>query len=210
MRNILIILLVIISYDLYSQSKEAEILYYEGLLKQKNKDFVGAIEDFNKALELTMIDSVKLEIIMARADNKRFLKDAVGAISDYTKVLNLNSDDEIAHYCYKMRGNMKMEKEDYRGAILDFSKIIEKNKNDCEANYFRGLSYGSIENYSDAILDLNQAIRFCEDEKKARAYLFLGICWNALGDKETGCLNFSKAGELGIEEAYKKITEYCN
>jgi len=31
-----------------------------------------------------------------------------------------------------------------------------------------------------------------------------------LGQKESGCLDLSKAGELGSEKAYEVIKEFCN
>lgn len=47
-------------------------------------------------------------------------------------------------------------------------------------------------------------------EKSSKAYFARGICNNFLGLKENGCLDLSKAGELGHEEAYEAIKEYCN
>jgi hypothetical protein len=31
-----------------------------------------------------------------------------------------------------------------------------------------------------------------------------------LGQKESGCLDLSKAGELGSEKAYESIKQFCN
>jgi hypothetical protein len=31
-----------------------------------------------------------------------------------------------------------------------------------------------------------------------------------IGDKNGGCLDLSKAGELGIEKAYEIIKKFCN
>jgi hypothetical protein len=37
-----------------------------------------------------------------------------------------------------------------------------------------------------------------------------GIIKHSLGDENGGCLDLSKAGELGYTPAYKVISEYCN
>ena len=46
--------------------------------------------------------------------------------------------------------------------------------------------------------------------KDADAYLNRGIDKLILGQKDSGCLDLSKAGELGIEGAYETIRELCN
>ena len=42
------------------------------------------------------------------------------------------------------------------------------------------------------------------------AYWRRGTAKIRLGLKESGCLDFSKAGELGEQEAYNEINKYCN
>jgi tetratricopeptide (TPR) repeat protein len=208
LKNIFTLIFIIVSFNYYSQSKEALIQHYEGLLKLKNNNFEAAIKDFNNVLELNPSDSILIQTFFYRGHCKGMLDDNTGAIIDYTKALQLNPNEDIKDYCYKKRGACKMLLDDYRGAVLDYSKILEKNKNDCIANYSRGLCYGVLGNHSDAIIDLNQAVRFCDD-KKSEAYYYLGMSWIALGDINGGCINFSKAGELGSEKAYKSISEYC-
>ena len=41
-------------------------------------------------------------------------------------------------------------------------------------------------------------------------YINRGLAKLGLGQKDSGCLDFSKAGELGYSEAYQSIKEYCN
>lgn len=42
------------------------------------------------------------------------------------------------------------------------------------------------------------------------AYYNRGLVLIYLKDKEKGCMDMSKAGELGIEDAYKVISKYCD
>ena len=58
-----------------------------------------------------------------------------------------------------------------------------------------------------AIEDNNKAIELNPDY--ALAYLNRGAAKYNLGDKNGGCLDFSKAGELGYEDAYDLIKKYC-
>ena len=74
---------------------------------------------------------------------------------------------------YYYRGNSKFKLYDYIGAIDDYSRSIELNPNNKMSYFNRGLSK----------LGLKQ--------------------------KENGCLDLSKAGELGFEFAYEVIKEKC-
>ena len=72
----------------------------------------------------------------------------------------------------------------------------------------RGKSYGSIEQIDKALADYNKAIEL--DPNYASAYLNRGNAKLLLNQKDSACLDFSKAGELGNESAYESIKENCN
>ena len=40
--------------------------------------------------------------------------------------------------------------------------------------------------------------------------LMRGVCKINLGNKDSGCLDLSRAGELGSENAYEFIADLCN
>ncbi len=42
------------------------------------------------------------------------------------------------------------------------------------------------------------------------AYYNRGLAKIQLGQKNSGCLDLSKAGELGVDKVYEVIREYCN
>ncbi len=60
---------------------------------------------------------------------------------------------------------------------------------------------GAIQDYTKAI-ELNP--------QYAEVYHNRGLTKLYLGQKDSGCLDLSKAGELGYYEAYDAIKEYCN
>ena len=59
-----------------------------------------------------------------------------------------------------------------------------------------------------AIQDCTSAIKL--SPKHAEAYYVRGLIKHSLGDENSGCLDLSKAGELGYTQAYKVISDYCN
>ena len=76
-------------------------------------------------------------------------------------------------------------------------------------DYFNsGNAKANLKDYRGAILDFNKAIEL--NPKLASAYLGRGLAKILLGQKDDGCLDLSKAGELGEASAYETIKELCN
>jgi len=116
--------------------------------------------------------------------------------------INFNTDDAFYY-----RAICKKELKDYRGAISDFDKIELKFNKSAEFYLKRGGAKYYLEKYADAKLDFTKSLSI---EKSSYTYFGRGICNIFLGLKESGCLDLSKAGELGHEQAYEAIKEYCN
>ena len=63
--------------------------------------------------------------------------------------------------------------------------------------------------YEDAIKDIDNAIKLFP--KEGLFYATRGLAKiNINSLKDSGCLDFSKAGELGYKEAYEVIKGVCN
>lgn len=133
-------------------------------------------------------------------------------ISDYTKAIEFKPN---MPQLYQERGSEKdkMEIGDYRGAIADYTKAIELDPNDHTSYRRRGFSKAELKDHSGAIVDYNKALELTpknDDESMAVAYYFRGLSKIAINQKDSGCLDLSKAGELGFSYAYESIKEHCN
>ena len=64
-----------------------------------------------------------------------------------------------------------------------------------------------MKDYNGAIKDYNLAIEI--NPKFSRAYYHRGLTKLILDQKDSGCLDLSKASELGDAEAYDAIKKYC-
>ena len=106
--------------SLSSKTKEQQnsyLKYYSsGNSKYELQDYYGAVEDYNKAIEL---DPNFIKAYINRGNSKVKLKDYVSAIEDYSSALKLNQNYTIA---YDNRGFSKYKLNDKNGACLDWNK----------------------------------------------------------------------------------------
>lgn len=115
--SILIILSLFIITKTYSQT--AVDYYNEGVAKEKLSDHIGAIAEYNKAIE---INPKFADAYYGRAASKIELRDHRGAIADYTKTIELNPKHARA-YCG--RGMAKIIIDQKESGCLDLSKSGE-------------------------------------------------------------------------------------
>ena len=117
------------------------------------------------------------------------------------------------------RGFSKYEIGDYQGAIADLSRCIEMQKSDNAKNHSRedymlnvliekrGESKLMVNDLRGALNDFNEVIRI---EPNSNVYIKMGSVKHELGDMNGACNSWSKAGELGNDEAYNLIQSFCN
>lgn len=131
--------------------KSGRIKYYP------NEDYQGAIDDFNKAIEL---DSTNAKAYYYRGRAKRLIHNNQNyqreAILDYNKAIELNPKFEEA---YNWRGieYLFMYSKPSK-AIEDFSKIIALNPKNAEAYYYRGCAKNILGQKDKACIDFKKAL----------------------------------------------------
>lgn len=178
----------------------------------KEKDILGAIADYSKVIELDDASTEMSNYYHYKCYHQRgfakyfYLKDYKGAIADFNEAIKINPDCESV--VFMNRGDAKNELQDYRGAILDYSKAIEIDPNNYNYYYMRGNSKYDLKDYSGALSDYSTAIEIIPSFSPL--YYNRGLCKIYLGQKDSGCLDLSKAGELGNSKAYETIKELCN
>jgi len=158
---------------------------------------------------VSMAHSQTVEQYESSGYAKHLSKNYAGAIADFTKAIEI---DPTRDESYNHRGNAKAKLEDYRGAILDYTKSIEFCPIELISSpYFnRGVAKAKLEDYRGAILDFNKVIESDPPSfTNAATYYHRGLAKLNLGLKDSGCLDLSKAGELGHADAYDTISESC-
>jgi tetratricopeptide (TPR) repeat protein len=226
---------LILFSDVIDKYPETGIAYNNrGNVLRDQNDFQGAMEDYDKAIELNYDDAYNNRGIL-----KNRMNDYKGAIDDFDRALRAKSDREIAHY---NRGIAKLNLEDFSGAVEDFSKAIEINPQYSDAYNNRGfvryeklsdfagaisdfdtaISLSPAEpdiyynrgnakmlagNYKSSIMDYNKALQIKPDYREA--YFNKGVALLRMKQILPACKNWEKALDLGAADAAKPIQMYC-
>lgn len=156
-------------------------------------------------ITISNCQSQKVETYFKSGLLKAEIQDYRGSIIDFTKVIELKPDNSIA---YDNRGMSKAKLQDYRGAIADYNKAIEIDPDYARPYYNRGVSKAQLQDYRGALADFTTSIVI--DPDYADAYYGRGLSKFTLDQKDSGCLDLSKAGELGYPKAYDAIKILCN
>lgn len=124
-KNSLILILLFLSFQSYSQNyieeqkRKNESTHYNnsGIMKYSQKDYMGAMIDFNKAIEINPKNGTAYA---NRGQMKSDLGDYKGAIVDYNKSLEIGTEGVYARRAYA-----KKALKNYKGAIEDYNKAIK-------------------------------------------------------------------------------------
>jgi tetratricopeptide (TPR) repeat protein len=173
------------------------------------KDYKSSIDDYSKVIELRPYRYHG--DYSSRGISKSYMGDNAGAISDITQAIELNPNDELY---YAIRADKKIKLEDYRGSIEDLKlaiELFEKSNSSyrLKVNYYANLatSKARLNDFEGAIESYSNAIKY--NIKDSYSYYHRGLTRLIVGEKESGCLDLSKAGELGYQKAYDAIKQYC-
>jgi tetratricopeptide (TPR) repeat protein len=180
------------------------------------QDFAEAINNFDKAIEIdpacipayfcrAAVRYKQLEYQEQANASQDELADALsiqfnlgnvaGQVSQTTSAVGGNKRDNLSSYTYEM-------------ILRDYNTVIQKDPSFTFAYFNRANLLCSQRDYKAAILSYNDAIR--RDPEFAEAYFNRGLARLSQGDTKRGIADLSKAGELGIIDAYniiKRMTE---
>ena len=203
-----------------------------GINKAKERDFEGAIENFDRAIK---INPDYADAYNNRANVRHELGDDPGAIEDYTEAILLNP------HCADFHNNLGIissNSDDYRGARVAHTRAIQLNPRYAQAYNDRGVNNFDIDDVEEALKDFRQAIELNADDalawnnrgdvyflklgylqealddytqaarlnpKNPKTFYYLGVIHSRLGNKEKALEDFTKAIELkrDFAEAYQ-------
>jgi tetratricopeptide (TPR) repeat protein len=173
-----------------SKSDEEDALKHLviGISKYDIENYEGAIEDYNKSIELNPNNArTYLEI----GNAKLKLNDYKGAVLDYSKSIEIDSNNADA---YHNRSIAKSKLADYQGVIDDCTKTIEIDNNYTRAYFNRGTAYANLQEFMEAIGDMNKVMEL--EPNNSNAFKNRGICMYEFEQYDSALKDLNKAMEL--------------
>lgn len=173
------------------------------MLHDQVKDFNSAMQDLNRTIEL---DADFVLAYFYRATVRFKMVEFVLSLQNEAEMVKggglLLSDSQTNKQ--KVEGEKRIL--DYDLIMYDLSTVINKNPEFAFAFYNRGYVRCVLKDYHAAINDFSLAISLEPD--MAEAYFNRGLTYIYLGEELKGSKDLSKAGELGLFNAYNILKRF--
>ena len=142
-----------------AQAESADSYIDRANKKFDDKDYYGAISEYNRALKINPYSVYALTRI---GRSKYYLKDYKGALQILDKAVKMN---ENYKFSFVIRGDIKSALGDYYGAISDYNKSIKIDSNDSFPYYFRSLAKKEIGDFNGACSDMKRSLELSKINK---------------------------------------------
>ncbi len=216
------------------EPKNTSAYYYVAYSSMKAKDYKSAVEYFSKTLEM---DPAYKNVYLNRGISYLKMKDNDKAIPDFSKALEEKPEDVNAYFYKGYAQMLKKDYDNavvtftkgleidpnsqkliekralanynngkYSESIKDYDKVLLKSK-DGKHYYKRGVSKFKIKDYTNAITDLDVAIK--AKIKLGNANYFKGMCYYYLKNNEEACKSAKAAKANGFKNSDKLIKNVC-
>ena len=193
----------------WSEPETPEKLFLRALYDSNGKQFNSAMNYYTQAIEKAEDEAAGYDALysafyhMNRGVLRAEMIEFISSIENNVQVLAM---DDSGNTRARVRDQV-VRQYDYTDAIEDMKRVAELVPNLPYAYFNLGNLYclssehiNSIENYTKAI----SLYPYMGD-----AYFNRGLVLIYLKDKEKGCIDLSRAGELGVQDAYGVIKKYC-
>ncbi len=179
-----------------SQYREA----VSALNLSRNKE---ALEFINTAI-LLVPDSISFQIFKGEICLK--MENYPLALTQFNNAVMHDSTNFKAWY---LRGSANRKTGNSEQAFKDLSYCIDLNPSSIDALLERGETCEQLQQFQSAIYDYQQCIKL--DNTNGEYYYRIGLIrMNELNDNDGACVVFSKAAELGFEEASPFVQDCKN
>lgn len=190
---------------------QSEVYFIRGLSDEQNRQFNAALSNFDHAVETADGDTsearysafYKAFYLMNRGVLRAEMIDFINSIQNNVQTLTM--DDQGATRA-RVGGEVSTSY-DYSDAISDIQAAIEIVPDLAYLYYDLGNLYCLSSQMVSSIESYNAALKLYP--QMGDAYFNRGLVQIYLKDKEKGCIDLSRAGELGVADAYSVISKYC-
>lgn len=184
-------------------SRRPDVRFLSGIRSFDDKQYNAALLQWNAAIEDETNDGARAFYLLNRAALKAEMISFIASMESNVQTLTMD-DKGVA----KTRVSDRTEKVyDYSEAIEDMLQADSLAPGVAYIQYNLGNLYCLSSQPVNAVEWYNKAIS--EYPAMGDAYFNRGLVLVFLKDKEKGCIDLSRAGELGVGDAYAVIKKYC-
>ena len=198
--------------DNYLFTANAEEYFVKGLQELQRKQFNSALSWFDRAVAAAGDDNerdryaryYKAFYLMNRGVLKAEMIDFIASLEGNVQTLSMDTDGTT-----RARVSDRVARTyDYSEAVADIREALSILP-DIPYLYF---DLGNLEclssHFVEALENYDMAIKLYPG--MGDAYYNRGLVLIYLKDKEKGCIDLSRAGELGVADSYSVISKYCS
>jgi tetratricopeptide (TPR) repeat protein len=183
-----------------SNPTSAEAYFMKGIINAMVQNYNTALQELDRSLQLQpdqpLVYLNKGFILFEMAENSASDKNRSNPVTitwEKTDITSQPKEPQISP--------------DYYKALEAYDKLL-KMAPDFAFGYFnRAIVKVRLKDYSGAIADYSKAIE--KQPGLAEAYFNRALTLIYLNDTGSACQDLSRAGELGLQQAYKVIQQYC-
>jgi len=185
----------LIIYDPFSTKS----YFFKGMVSSMLRNYRDAYEAYSKVIEMDPLNELAFMNRSLVAYELEMMRYSEGLYSSKVTISLGKADPQIL--------NQEPESPDFNKALHDAQKVVELRPGLGIAYYNRGNIYLGMKEFEKAIKDFLTAYE--KDPRLAEAYYNRGLTQIYVSRLQEGCADLSKAGELGIQDAYKAISRFC-
>lgn len=185
------------------------------LSEQESKAVFSVIDTLSAAIDASRNLNKDKGLVLQRAVAHSVVQNYSDAVNDLTAYIQIDSTSAIAYWQRAVCQARMNEYDASRGidvrlktmsALSDLDKAISLNGHNTYLYYDRGNLHSANKDYALAVDDYTKALK--ADPKFAEAYYNRGIANIYLKKTDEGIRDLSKAGELGLFNAYSMIKKF--
>lgn len=185
--------------ELWNDNYEAWMTWAD--MHARSGEPVKALAEYQ---ECVRIDASRPNLFYKMASLYMQSKKKTEAMQYFTRTISVDANYILA---YMGRASIYSDWKQYDAAIADYDKVLSVNKNYHYAFKARGMVKQLSRNFKDAIKDFSQYLTY--EETDPSAYYYRGLAKIGNNELLEGCLDLSKASEMGYEAAENAIKKSC-
>jgi len=192
--------IILLTQQIDTLNSSADLYYKRAVLYAGIRNYNQAFIDYDLALKL---DSNFIMVYFDRAFSRYELIHLIQSQENYQEQITIGKS--LTQTQNKVKTTDLVHT--YDMVVHDLNKIITLDTGFSFAYYNKGYIDCKMGNYRDAVKSFSQAIR--DKPNFPEAFYNRGLVYILLNEKQKGCEDLSRAGELGILDSYRVMKRYC-